>query len=79
MRYSVRIHCADKEVCSKLESVLYPDNLSLPKDQRFTMAKRSESLLVLIESTRMMSALSSLESLLSDVNLFSEVWLLSHE
>jgi hypothetical protein len=78
LRFELRVECASRDISSKLESVLSPDNESLPRDQLFQMIRHSKDLLFMIESARVTSAFSSLESLLSDINLFQEVWLLSH-
>jgi len=76
--FDLMVRCSSGEVARDLESVLKPDNRVLPPDQRFLM-KRSEdggAILFRVESPRGPSALASIESLLNDINLFKEVWLL---
>jgi hypothetical protein len=73
----MKVTCSDEEVAEKLEKVLEPDNRGVPHDQRFLMRRRGKALLFEMVSPRPPSALASVESLLNDINLFREVWLLS--
>jgi len=77
LRLELRVKCAGSEAAGKLEEVLRPDNRSVPSDQRFSMSRHGRLLVFEIESVRAKSALSSITSLLDDIHLFSEVWLLS--
>jgi len=73
----LRLGCADPSIAGKLGAVLGPDNRSVPSDQRFVMRQEAAGLSFSIESDRATSALTSLDSVLSDAVLFQEVWLLS--
>jgi hypothetical protein len=75
--FDLLIRCVDERTAQSLELVLYPDNRIFPKDQRFNFIRDGKTLRFNIESPRIMPALSSLESLLSDAKLFQEVWSLS--
>lgn len=74
---ALRISCADESAARSLESVLSPDNAAVPRDQRFSMARRSSGLLFSIESDRVQSAVATAEGILSDAALFQEIWLIS--
>lgn len=73
----LKFGCADPAVAGKLGAVLGPDNRSVPGDQRFVMRQGRAELSFIIESERIASAFSSLDSVLSDATLFQEVWLLT--
>jgi len=75
--FEMRVMCSGGEVAAKLEKVLGPDNRRVPHDQRFLMRRSGKTLLFEMKSPRPLSALASVESLLNDINLFKEVWLLS--
>jgi len=77
VKFELKVRCANTGVAEKLESVLQPDNRSVPEDQRFTVVPSGRTLTFRVESARPFSALSSVESLLGDTHLFKEVWLLS--
>jgi hypothetical protein len=70
-------HCKDPEVALELEQVLTPDNVGMPHDQRFTMTRRGRTLVFDIGSVSPASTSSTLSSILRDVSLFQEIWLLS--
>ncbi len=78
LAFELKVRCSNREVTKSLESVLRPDNRALPPDQRFLMKTSEEgrSILFRVESPRGSSALATIESLLNDINLFKEVWLL---
>lgn len=71
------VRCADSGVARRLEEVLTPDNVGVPKDQRFSMSRRGESLIFGMESETLLPLLSTVSSILEDASLFQEVWLLS--
>ena len=73
----MKVRCNGRETAAQLESVLKPDNRRIPSDQRLMMRRSGRMLLFEMKSPRLLSALASVESLLNDVNLFREVWLLS--
>lgn len=73
----LRILCADAATAGKLEAVLKPDNRNVPRGQVFSMSRRSSVVLFEISSSQFQSALTSAQSILSDVSLFQEIWLLS--
>ena len=75
--FEMKVMCSGGEVAAKLEKVLGPDNRGVPHDQRFLMRRSGKTLLFEMNSPRPLSALASVESLLNDINLFKEVWLLS--
>ncbi|TLX94896.1 MAG: hypothetical protein E6K96_07990 [Thaumarchaeota archaeon] len=75
--FEMKVICSGVEVAAKLERVLGPDNRRVPHDQRFLMRRSGKTLLFEMNSPRPLSALASVESLLNDINLFKEVWLLS--
>jgi hypothetical protein len=73
----LRVTCANASVARMLESVLAPDNVGVPGDQRFSMKRRSRTLYFEATSGRLRSPLTTLSSVLSDVTLFGEIWLIS--
>ena len=73
----MKVTCSGGGVAARLEKVLAPDNRGVPNDQRFQMRRSGKRLLFEMNSPRPLSALASVESLLNDINLFKEVWLLS--
>lgn len=73
----VTISCADAATSRSLERVLAPDNRGAPKDMRLRMRREGSKVGFAITSPSPSSALSTAASLLSDVSLFQEVWLLS--
>lgn len=75
----LEIACRDTAVASHLEEVLTPDNVGVPRNQRFSMARVRDSLVFGVESETPASLFSTLISVLRDVALFQEVWLLSSE
>ena len=79
MRAKVRVtmECRDVKTANKLMTVLSPDNRVFPNDQRFTSELKGSKLVFQAESERPLSVVTSIESLLSDVGLFQEIWLLS--
>ncbi|MDG7016515.1 MAG: hypothetical protein JRM82_03970 [Nitrososphaerota archaeon] len=79
MKSSVRLKvvCADEAVAARLESVLAPDNLGVPADQTFSMRRTSRTLSFEVSSPRPRSPLSTLHSVLTDIALFREIWLIS--
>jgi hypothetical protein len=74
LKFELCVVCSNSTAARNLASVLQPDNRGVPKDQRFSMERKVHSLFFLVESERIMSALSSIEGVLSDVRLFREVW-----
>ncbi len=75
--FRLSIECRDAGTAEKLLKVLAPDNRAFPKTQRFSSERKGRSLIFRVESDRVLSLLSTLESIASDVCLFQEVWLLS--
>jgi hypothetical protein len=62
-----------------LTDVLAPDNRSVPGDQTFIMKRSGSTVTFRIESDRVGSAFTSLDSVLTDASLFQEVSLLSRQ
>jgi hypothetical protein len=61
----------------KLMTVLSPDNRMFPSDQRFTSELKGRKLVFEADSERPLSVVTTIESILSDVGLFQEIWTLS--
>ncbi len=77
LKFEMKVRCVEAGTAAKLKEVLEPDNKSIPADQRFSMSRFGKTLVFKIESGRAPSALASVVSLLNDIHLFKEVWLLS--
>ncbi|MBI3116440.1 MAG: hypothetical protein HYZ12_03790 [Thaumarchaeota archaeon] len=77
VRFDLSLKCEDEAVADKLRAVLLPDNKGFPKDQGFTMALEGSTLKFRILSRRVMPALSTVESILLDANLFHQISRLS--
>lgn len=74
----VSIECRDRRTAEKLLAVLEPDNREFPKGQAFSSELSGRRLVLRLRSRdRFMSLVSTLEGMLSDAQLFQEVWLLS--
>ncbi len=71
--------CVDVRTADALEQVLAPDNVGIPRDQRFTVSREGNVLLFRCVSDEAASVFSTLNSVLKDSSLFQEVWLLSLE
>jgi hypothetical protein len=76
-RLQLTLGCAGPDTAEKLAAVLGPDNRGAPGDQRFKMQLAGRTVSFDIDSERLGSAFSSLDSVLCDAALFQEVWLLS--
>ncbi len=74
----LRLACADDTVCASLASVLTPDNRRAPRGLTIAMRQRGRVLTVTIISDSPPAAVSGQASVLRDVTLFQEIWLLSH-
>lgn len=79
MRTEARLslRCGDWKVAAAFEQVLAPDNMGIPRDQRFAMSRERRSLLFVIGSESPAPVLSTMSSILRDASLFQEIWLLS--
>ncbi len=75
--FQMKVKCSGGDVATRLQRVLAPDNRGIPPDQGFVMRRSGRTLFFEMNSPRPLSALASVESLLNDINLFKEVWLLS--
>jgi hypothetical protein len=73
----LELECSGEREAGALESTMSPDNASVPRDQRFTAARRGSSLRFEVESARPAGALSSVVSLLTDAKLFQDVWMVA--
>jgi hypothetical protein len=71
------LRCADASVASKLGDVLAPDNVGIPRSQRFATSVSGREISFEVEASKVTSVSSVLNSLLKDAQLFQEVWLLS--
>ena len=69
------IECGDETVAAALSDVLLPDNRYFPKDQRFKASRDGPSLRFSVESPRARPALSTVSSIISDAELFRDVWI----
>jgi len=69
--------CANESVARRLEAVLSADNANVPKDQSFTMRRKSRTLYFDVTSQRLRSPLTTLNSVVTDIALFREIWLIS--
>ena len=68
------ITCATEAVARSLQLTLHPDNKGFPKGQNFHEDCKDRILSISIRSAKVMPALTTLESLLSDIRVFHEVW-----
>ncbi len=75
--FEVSIECRDRKTAAELLAVLEPDNRAFPKGQAFAAELSGRKLVFRLRSDRFMSMISTLEGILSDAQLFQEVWLLS--
>lgn len=73
----LRVECVSRPTAKTLASVLASDNKALPSDQRMSMSVTSRSVVFRIESERTRSALTTVCSVLRDIALFQEIWLIS--
>ena len=78
-RFFLRVRCRRAATARKLAEVLSPDNRAIPSDQRFKMSVASGVLTLDVEAERAKSGYSTIRSILSDVELFREIWLISAE
>lgn len=78
-RFILRVSCRDAPTAKKLAAVLSPDNRAVPSDQRFSMSAASKVLVLKVDSERARSGYNTVKSVLSDVELFREIWLISAE
>jgi hypothetical protein len=76
-RGRLTIKCRDADTANRLEDVLAPDNIGVPRGQRFAMARSGDSLVFLVDSKSLPSLVSTVLSALVDASLFQKVWLLS--
>lgn len=75
----LRVRCRNATTAGRLAAVLSPDNKAVPSDQRFAMKLTSDSLTLRVESERARSGFNTVRSVLHDVALFREIWLISRE
>lgn len=73
IRFDLTVRFADHAGADKLRRVLLPDNKGLPRDQKFKAVLDESALKVVILSPRLMPGLSTLDSVLLDVDLFNEI------
>lgn len=77
MRVKLELQCDASATAEDLISLLAPDNKGLPRGQTLTVNRRASSLVLDCASDDQLSALSTMVSILEDLALFQEVWLLS--
>lgn len=70
----ITIECLGENEAASLEAALDPDNHRLPRDQRLSSSRVGRVLVFRIDSGRPSSCIASAQSLLSDAQLFEEVW-----
>jgi len=73
----MKVSCANPSTARKLASVLAPDNKGVPADQRFSMKVHFRVVSFAVESQRLPSVFATLQSILRDLSLFAEIWLIS--
>ncbi len=73
------VRCANRKVRDQLQAVLAPDNVGGPRGMRFSVIPRERSISFRVTSEAPASSLSTAMSLLNDISLFQEVWLLSRQ
>ena len=79
VRSELIIDCRDASTARTLLRVLAPDNRAFPKNQKFVSLQKGRRLLFQVESTRISSLISTVESLLSDAGLFQDILMVSHD
>jgi len=70
--------CKDPDARRRLQSVLSPDNEGGPRALKLSAAGAGSALKFKVEADSAQTAISTALSILRDVRLFEEVWLLSH-
>lgn len=78
-RFLLRVTCRNPSTAEKLAAVLAPDNRVVPPDQRLAMKVASNSVALRVDSERVQSGFNTVRSVLRDVALFREIWLISRE
>jgi len=78
-KFVLRVKCRSPATAKRLAAVLSPDNKAVPSDQRFSMRVTDNAVTLQAESDRARSAFNTVRSLLRDVALFREIWLISRE
>jgi hypothetical protein len=71
------IVCGSPEEAVSLQTVLSPDNKSVPKGQSFSSSTDGRTLSFLISSPKVSGCVSSALSILTDARLFQDVWSLT--
>ncbi|HEV2225782.1 MAG TPA: hypothetical protein VGR56_03140 [Nitrososphaerales archaeon] len=81
MKVSVQLTftCKDAEARRRLQSVLSPDNEGGPRSLKLSATRIGSELKFRVEADSLQTAVSTALSILRDVRLFEEVWLLSHD
>lgn len=70
----LEIECDSERTAAALNDVLMPDNRYFPKDQRFKAERKDALVSYAVLSPRLRPAITTVESILSDSKLFSEIW-----
>ncbi len=73
----MKVSCLNPTTARRLASVLAPDNRGVPAEQRFSMKVRTRVVMFAVESEKLLSALTTIQSILRDLSLFREIWLIS--
>jgi hypothetical protein len=73
------IRCSDSHTADRLAAVLAPDNVGVPRDQGFSVSRVGAKLVFRAKSEVPSSLFATAASVLNDVTLFQEIWLLSRE
>jgi len=76
---SLSVRCSNEKLRDKLQAVLAADNVGGPWGMRFSVTLRDEFLNFRVTSEAPATSLSTVISLLNDITLFQEVWLLSSQ
>jgi hypothetical protein len=78
-RFILTVVCESASTAKKLAAVLAPDNRTVPPDQRIAMSVESRTVTLNVESERARSGFNTVRSVLRDIALFREIWLISRE
>ena len=72
--FDLRLTCSSEVEARSLALALTPDNKGVPKDQEFSTSQEGNVLVFHISSERTSGCFSTILSILSDADLFQQVW-----
>jgi hypothetical protein len=76
--FLLKFDCRSSATARKLAAVLEADNRGVPIDQRLAMSVASRSVTITVGAARTGSGFTTVQSILRDVALFQEIWLISY-